>query len=130
VDSGLSVPVVHRATEKSLTGIHAELSGLIERARSGTLGLDHVANPTFTLTNFGSYGTFMGTPLINPPQVAVLGTGQIVEKPVVQGGQIVIRWMMGYGLTIDHRVLDGADAGRFMARFRELCDRPAVLLLP
>jgi pyruvate dehydrogenase E2 component (dihydrolipoyllysine-residue acetyltransferase) len=130
VDDGLLVPVVHAADRKSLTEIHAELRRLVERARSGALTLEDVSGATFTISNFGSYGSFMGTPLINPPQVAVLGTGQILEKPVAQAGQIVIRSMMGYGLTIDHRVLDGADAGRFLARLRELCDRPAVLLLP
>ncbi len=130
VEGGLHVPVVSRADVKSVKEIDAELRQLIERARRGALELADVTGATFTLTNFGSYGSYMGTPLINPPQVAILGTGQIVEKPVVQAGQIVVRSMMGYGLTIDHRVLDGADASRFVARFRELCERPAVLLVP
>jgi pyruvate dehydrogenase E2 component (dihydrolipoyllysine-residue acetyltransferase) len=130
VEGGLHVPVVARADEKSVKAIDGELRRLIERARRGELALEDVTGATFTLTNFGSYGSYMGTPLINPPQVAILGTGQILEKPVVQAGQVVVRWMMGYGFTIDHRVLDGADAGRFIARLRELCERPAALLVP
>lgn len=130
IEGGLLVPVVRNADAKPLAAIHAEVERLVGRARAGDLALGDVSGATFTLSNFGSYGSYMGTPLINPPQVAVLGTGQIVQKPVVQDGAVVVRWMMGYGLTIDHRVLDGADAGRFMARLRELCERPAVLLLP
>lgn len=122
IEGGLVVPVIRRADTKSLQEIHAELAGLIERARSATLALDDLTGGTFTLTNFGSYGTAMGTPLINPPQVAILGTGVIQQKPIVDNGQIVIRSMMGYALTCDHQVLDGAEAGQFMRRFRQLCE--------
>jgi len=129
VEGGLIVPVVRGADSKPLTAIRTERSQLAERAKAGTLRRDDVSDGTFTITNFGSYGSWMGTPLINPPQVAVLGIGEIRQKPAIHDGQIVPRWLMGYGLTIDHRVLDGADAGRFLKRFRELCERPWVLLV-
>lgn len=129
VKGGLIVPVVRGADSKPLTAIRTERSQLAERAKAGTLRLEDVSDGTFTITNFGSYGSWMGTPLINPPQVAVLGIGEIRQKPAIHDGQIVPRWLMGYGLTIDHRVLDGADAGRFLKRFRELCERPWVLLV-
>jgi pyruvate dehydrogenase E2 component (dihydrolipoamide acetyltransferase) len=129
VEGGLIVPVVRGADSKPLTAIRTERSHLAERAKAGTLRREDVSDGTFTITNFGSYGSWMGTPLINPPQVAVLGIGEIRQKPAIHDGQIVPRWLMGYGLTIDHRVLDGADAGRFLKRFRELCERPWVLLV-
>lgn len=129
VEGGLIVPVVREADSKPLTAIRTERSQLAERAKAGTLRREDVSDGTFTITNFGSYGSWMGTPLINPPQVAVLGIGEIRQKPAIHDGQIVPRWLMGYGLTIDHRVLDGADAGRFLKRFRELCERPWVLLV-
>ena len=129
VAGGLIVPVVRDADRKPLTAIAAERAGLAERARTGALRHDDVADGTFTITNFGSYGSSMGTPLINPPQVAILGVGAIRQKPAIHEGQIVPRWLMGYGLTIDHRVLDGADAGAFLHRLRELCERPWVLLV-
>ena len=129
VEGGLIVPVVRGADSKPLTAVRTERSQLAERAKAGTLRREDVSDGTFTITNFGSYGSWMGTPLINPPQVAVLGLGEIRQKPAIHDGQIVPRWLMGYGLTIDHRVLDGADAGRFLKRFRELCERPWVLLV-
>jgi pyruvate/2-oxoglutarate dehydrogenase complex dihydrolipoamide acyltransferase (E2) component len=129
VEGGLIVPVVRGADGKPLTAVRTERSQLAERAKAGTLRREDVSDGTFTITNFGSYGSWMGTPLINPPQVAVLGLGEIRQKPAIHDGQIVPRWLMGYGLTIDHRVLDGADAGRFLKRFRELCERPWVLLV-
>jgi pyruvate/2-oxoglutarate dehydrogenase complex dihydrolipoamide acyltransferase (E2) component len=129
VEGGLVVPVIRAADRKPLTEIRAERARLVERATAGALRLEDVSDGTFTVTNFGSYGSWMGTPLINPPQVAILGVGEIRQKPAVCDGQVVPRWLMGYALTIDHRVLDGADAGRFLRRFRELCERPWVLLI-
>jgi len=129
VEGGLIVPVVRGADSKPLTAIRTERRQLADRAKAGTLRREDVSDGTFTITNFGSYGSWMGTPLINPPQVAILGIGEIRQKPAILDGQIVPRWLMGYGLTIDHRVLDGADAGRFLKRFRELCERPWVLLV-
>ncbi len=129
IEGGLVVPVIRRADTKPLMEIRAERTGLLERAQASALRPDDVSGGTFTISNFGTYGSWMGTPLINPPQAAVLGLGEIRQKPAVHDGQIVPRWLMGYALTIDHRVLDGADAGRFLRRFRELCERPWVLLI-
>ncbi len=125
---GLIVPVIRDADRKSLTEISLGRQDLIARARSGKLTRDDLDGGTFSLSNFGSYGGDFETPILNPPQSALLGIGQISEEPVVREGQIVIRPMMTISLTFDHRLIDGAVAGRFRARLKGSLENPALLL--
>ena len=128
---GLIVPVVHNADQKSLLEISRTLSGLVEGARERKLLPDDVAGGTFTITNQGAFaaGGDFDTPIINQPQVAILGTYGIVDKPVARGGEVVVRPMMTCSLTHDHRVVDGVPAGRFLATLRGLMENPPPLAL-
>jgi len=128
---GLIVPVIKNADRKSLTDISKELKGIINKAREGKLMPDDVAGGTFTLTNLGGPGGGwgFGTPIINQPQSAILGTGSIVDRPVVKDGEIVIRPMMPYSFTFDHRVLDGVPAGMFMGKLAQFLSNPMLLLV-
>jgi pyruvate dehydrogenase E2 component (dihydrolipoamide acetyltransferase)/2-oxoglutarate dehydrogenase E2 component (dihydrolipoamide succinyltransferase) len=131
VEEGLIVPVVKNADHKSLVEISLEVKTSVEKARIGKLMPDDVAEGTFTITNLGAYGGGygFGTPIINQPQVAILGIGAITERPVVRQGQIVIRSIMTYSFTFDHRVLDGAPAGRFLDTLTQLLENPSLLQL-
>lgn len=111
---GLIVPVIRNANRLSLAEISAERKRLVDRVRSGTFTSEDVSGGTFTLTNLGTYGIDTFTPIINLPEVAILGVGRIVEKPAVVSGEIKIRSMMGLSLTIDHRVIDGAPGAEFL----------------
>ncbi len=130
-DWGLIVPVVKNADTKSLPEISREVKSLVEKARSGKLMPDDVSGGTFTITNLGAFGGGWGfaTPIINQPESAILGTGAITERPVVREGQIVIRSIMTYSLTIDHRVIDGALGERFVLRVKQLLENPSLLIL-
>ena len=127
---GLIVPVVRNADQKSLTEISKELRATVLKARDGKLMPDDVSGGTFTVTNTGTPGGGWGhgTPIINQPQCAILGTGSIVDRPVVRDGEIVIRQLMPISFTFDHRVLDGVPAGRFSGRFAQLIRNPALML--
>ncbi len=114
LEEGLIVPVVRHADRKSLQQIAEESRRLTEKARTGSLGVDDVSNGTFTITNLGMYGVDAFTPIINQPQVAILGVGRIVPKPAVHDGAIAIRSMMVLSLTFDHRIVDGAPAAAFL----------------
>jgi len=130
-DGGLIVPVIRNADTKSLVDINRELKALVEKARNGKLTPDDVTGSTFTVTNLGAFGGGygFGTPIINQPESAILGTGAITDRPVVKEGQIVIRPIMTYSLTFDHRVIDGAPAAMFILRLTELLENPGLLLL-
>ena len=125
------VPVVRNADQKSLPEINQQIRALVEKARAGKLMPDDVSGGTFTLTNLGAFGGGwgFGTPIINQPQSAILGTGAISDRPVVKEGQIVIRPIMTFSFTFDHRVIDGAPAGKFMARVAQLLESPGLLLV-
>ncbi len=128
LDDGLIVPVIQDADQKSLVEIaHARLD-LAARARAGHLSREDLQGGTFTLSNFGSYGGDFETPLLNPPQSAILGIGAITDEVVVRGGQIVIRPMMMLSMTFDHRLIDGAVAGAFRNELRALLEKPATML--
>ena len=114
LEDGLIAPIIRAADKRSLRAIAEESRQLAERARRGTLGVDEVTGGTFTITNLGMYGIDGFTPILQTPQVAILGIGRIVEKPVVHAGQIVPRAMMTLSLTFDHRVVDGAPAAVFL----------------
>ncbi len=129
-EGGLIVPVVRNADQKSLLEINREVRALVEKARVGKLMPDDVSGGTFTLTNLGAFGGGwgFGTPIINQPQSAILGTGAITDRPVVREGQIVIRPIMTCSFTFDHRVVDGAPAGIFMAQVTQLLENPDLFL--
>ncbi len=121
---GLVVPVVREANKKSLTEIALLTKKLIEKARSGNLALNEATGGTFTITNLGMFGIDQGTPIINPPEIAILGVGRIAEKPVVIDGRVEIRPMMNITLSFDHRVIDGALAARFLQNMKQKIEKP------
>lgn len=126
---GLLVPVLRDADHLTLIEIAQKLEKLIEGAQKRTLALPEVSGSTFTLNNVGSFGSGSGVPIINYPEVAILAVGRLEEKAVVQQGTIVARPIMPLTLSFDHRLIDGALAGRFLARFKELVEHPQQLML-
>ena len=128
LDNGLIVPVVKRAEEKNLVGIARDIFDLSTRARSKKLLPDEVKDSTISITNFGSFGNLFGTPIINQPNIAILGMGVITRKPVVVDEAIAIRDMMYLTLTFDHRVIDGAGGGRFLNKVIEYLENVDALV--
>lgn len=128
VEGGLLVPVVHDADRLSLVEVAKRRVALMDKARAGKLSSEEVGGGTFTVSNFGSYGGDFETPILNAPQSALLGLGRICDEAVVRDRQIVIRPMMWISLTFDHRLIDGALAGRFRARLRECLEQPTLLM--
>lgn len=126
---GLVVPVIRNAENLSLAGIESEVVRLAVKARDNKLSLEEMTGGTFTITNGGVFGSMMSTPIINAPQVAILGMHNIVERPVVVDGQIVIRPMMYLALSYDHRIIDGRESVSFLVRVKQLLEDPARLLL-
>jgi 2-oxoglutarate dehydrogenase E2 component (dihydrolipoamide succinyltransferase) len=125
-DGNLIVPVIKNANEKNLTGLARAVNDLAERARNNKLKPDEITGGTFTVTNFGSYNNLSGTPIINQPQAAILGTGAVRKMPAVvetpDGDVIGIRQIMILSLSYDHRVIDGALAGKFINRIKEILE--------
>src|SRR5664280_961093 len=125
-DGNLIVPVIKNANEKSLTGLAKAVNDLAERARINKLKPDEITGGTFTITNFGSYNNLAGTPIINQPQAAILGTGAVRKMPAVietpDGDVIAIRNIMILSLSYDHRVIDGALAGKFLNRIKDILE--------
>lgn len=125
-DGNLIVPVIKNANEKNLTGLARSVNDLAERARNNKLKPDEITGGTFTITNFGSYNNLAGTPIINQPQAAILGTGAVRKVPAVietpDGDVIAIRHIMILSLSYDHRVIDGALAGKFLNRIKALLE--------
>ena len=119
LDWGLIVPVVKAADEKNLVGLARSITDVAERARTKKLQPDEVTGGTFTITNPGIYGGLFGTPIINQPQVAILGVGGIEKRPVVVNDAIAIHTMCYLGLSFDHRLVDGAVADQFMANLKQ-----------
>ena len=115
LDGGLIVPVIHRADEKSFLGLVRSIADVAGRARDKRLQPQEVQGGTFTITNPGPYGGLFGTPIINQPQVAILGVGGIHKRPVVVGDAIAVRSMVYLALSFDHRLIDGAMGDQFMA---------------
>jgi 2-oxoglutarate dehydrogenase E2 component (dihydrolipoamide succinyltransferase) len=119
LDWGLIVPVIRSADEKNVLGLAKAVNDLAERARAKKLKIEEVQGGTFTVTNPGVFGSLFGTPIINQPQVAILGIGTIEKRPVVRDDAIAIRNMSYFCLTFDHRIVDGSDADRFMAHVKK-----------
>jgi pyruvate dehydrogenase E2 component (dihydrolipoamide acetyltransferase) len=126
---GLLVPVLRDADRLTLLEIAAKLEKLVEGARKRTLSLPELSGSTFTLNNVGSFGGGSGTPIINYPEVAILAVGRLQEKAIVQQGVIIARPMLPIALSFDHRLIDGAMSGKFLARFKELVENPQQLML-
>jgi 2-oxoisovalerate dehydrogenase E2 component (dihydrolipoyl transacylase) len=126
-EQGLVVPVIKNADKKGLLEIATEVEGLAARARSGKLALEDVRDSTFTLTSVGSIGGLFSTPLINYPEVAIMGIQRITKRPVVKNDSIVIRDMMNLSVSFDHRVIDGAYAARFLNRVIQIIENPSDL---
>jgi pyruvate dehydrogenase E2 component (dihydrolipoamide acetyltransferase) len=126
---GLLVPVIKDSDKKGILPMAKELSLLAERAKNKALTLDTLQNGNFTITNYGAIGASTGIPIIKHPEVAILGVGKITKKPVVVDNEIVIRDILPITLCIDHRVIDGADAGRFLGRLKTYLDDPMLLVL-
>lgn len=127
LDDGLIVPVIRNANRKSLREIAQETRDLAQRARDGTLDPDDVTGSTFSVTNLGTYGIDGFTPIINPPEAAILGVGRIVEKPAAYRGAIALRQMLVLSLTFDHRIVDGAPASAFLQTLAEMLAMPYLL---
>ena len=124
IQEGLVIPVVHRASEKSLLDVNREVVELSRKAQRYQLSPDEVSGGTFAITTLGLYDIDAFTPIIDPPQVAILGTGRVVEKPVVYRGEITKRSMMSLSLTFDHRATDGVPAGRFLQAVKRYLEDP------
>jgi len=129
VSDGLLVPVIRHADQMNLIQLATELKRLADLAQERRLSLEELSGSTFTITNFGSYGNSVGTPIINAPEVAILGTGRIAEKPVVIDGEVVARPMLPLALSFDHRLIDGAASGQFLQRLKSLLADPNLLFL-
>jgi pyruvate dehydrogenase E2 component (dihydrolipoamide acetyltransferase) len=126
---GLLVPVVRHADQRTVIELAQSLSELVEQARSRQLGVNELSGSTFTITNYGAFGSTQATPIINPPEVAILGCGKITEKPVAIQKVVEIRPVLPLALSFDHRVLDGAMAAEFLERLQLLLGDPNLLLL-
>lgn len=126
---GLVVPVIRNAESLTFDQIEAEVVRLATRGRDGKLSIDEMQGGTFSITNGGVFGSMMSTPILNPPQSAILGMHNIVERPVVKDGQIVIRPIMYLALSYDHRIVDGRESVSFLVRVKELLEDPSRLIL-
>ncbi len=126
---GLVVPVIRNADRMSFAEIEKTIADFGKRAKEGTLGIEDMAGGTFTISNGGVFGSLLSTPIINPPQSAVLGMHRIEERPVVKDGQIVARPMMYLALSYDHRLIDGREAVTFLVRVKEAIEDPTRLLI-
>ena len=125
---GLMVPIVRNAESKSIAQIEIEIKELAEKARNKKISVEELTGGTFTITNGGVFGSLLSTPIINPPQSAILGMHNIVDRPVAVNGQVVIRPMMYIALSYDHRVIDGKDSVGFLVKVKELIENPERML--
>jgi 2-oxoglutarate dehydrogenase E2 component (dihydrolipoamide succinyltransferase) len=129
VEEGLVVPVVRDADQLTFAEIEREIATLAEKSRNNTLSLSELQGGTFTITNGGVYGSLLSTPILNAPQVGILGMHKVEERPIALDGEVVIRPMMYVALSYDHRIVDGNEAVRFLVRVKELLEDPETLLL-
>ena len=128
-DRGLVVPILRNAENMSIANIENGIVEYATKARDGKLGIDEMTGGTFTITNGGVYGSLISTPIINPPQTAILGMHKIQERPVAVNGEVVVRPMMYLALSYDHRLIDGKGAVQFLVTIKELLEDPAKILL-
>ena len=128
-EGGLVVPVIRDADRKSFAEIELAIRDFAKRAQDGTLTLDDLKGGTFTITNGGVFGSLMSTPILNPPQVGILGLHKIADRAVVVQGQVVVRPMMYLALSYDHRIVDGREAVQFLVRIKEYIEDPALMAI-
>ncbi len=128
-EEGLVVPVIREADRLTFAEIEQTIADYVDKVQEGTLSLEDLRGGTFSITNGGVFGSLFSTPILNPPQVGILGMHKIEERPVVIDGEIVIRPMMYVALTYDHRIVDGREAVQFLVQVKELIEDPEVLLL-
>lgn len=126
---GLMVPVIRNAEMMGLAQIESEIKRLALKARDSKLTIDEMTGGTFTITNGGVFGSLMSTPILNPPQSAILGMHNVVDRPVAVNGQVVIRPMMYVALSYDHRIIDGKESVSFLVKVKEMLENPVKLLL-
>ena len=126
---GLVVPIVRSADSLTFAGIELAIAEFAKRANENTLKPEDLEGGTFTITNGGVFGSMLSTPIVNPPQSAILGLHAIQERPVVRDGQIVARPMMYVALTYDHRIIDGREAVLFLHRVKDAIETPARMLM-
>jgi 2-oxoglutarate dehydrogenase E2 component (dihydrolipoamide succinyltransferase) len=126
---GLMVPVVRNAELLDFEGIESEIRRLAIKARDGKISMDDMLGGTFTITNGGVFGSMLSTPIINPPQSAILGMHNIVERPVVIDGEVVVRPIMYVALSYDHRIVDGRESVGFLCAVKEALENPVEFLL-
>jgi 2-oxoglutarate dehydrogenase E2 component (dihydrolipoamide succinyltransferase) len=128
-DRGLVVPILRDVDQMSYADVEQEIRNMAERARSGKLGIDELTGGTFSITNGGVFGSMLSTPILNPPQSAILGMHSTIQRPVVIDGEIVIRPMMYLALTYDHRIIDGREAVQFLVTIKQSLEDPARMIL-
>jgi 2-oxoglutarate dehydrogenase E2 component (dihydrolipoamide succinyltransferase) len=128
-ERGLVVPILRNAEYMSLAEIETYILGFANKARDGKLEMEDITGGTFTISNGGVFGSMLSTPILNPPQSAILGMHKIQDRPVAENGQVVIRPIMYVALTYDHRIVDGKSAVTFLRAIRELLEEPASMLL-
>jgi 2-oxoglutarate dehydrogenase E2 component (dihydrolipoamide succinyltransferase) len=128
-DRGLVVPVVRDADALSLAQIEDQIRDYGTKARDGKLSIEDMSGGTFTISNGGVFGSLLSTPILNPPQTAILGMHKIQDRPVAVDGQVVIRPMMYLALSYDHRLIDGQEAVRFLVTIKDLLEEPARIML-
>jgi pyruvate dehydrogenase E2 component (dihydrolipoamide acetyltransferase) len=126
---GLMVPVIRDVDRKSILELATEIQALGKKARERTITREELRGSSFSLTNYGHFGGTFATPIINWPDVAILGCGRIVERPWVHQGKIAIRKILPLSLTFDHRITDGADAAEFLAKIMRYLEDPALLFI-
>jgi 2-oxoglutarate dehydrogenase E2 component (dihydrolipoamide succinyltransferase) len=126
---GLVVPILRDTDQLSIAEIEGTITDLGQRAQEGKLGIEEITGGTFSITNGGVFGSLLSTPILNPPQSAILGMHKIQERPMVENGEIVIRPMMYLALSYDHRIIDGREAVQFLVKIKEALEDPARLLL-
>ena len=126
---GLMVPVLRNAELMSFAGVEKDIKRLATKVRDGKITVDEMTGGTFTITNGGVFGSMLSTPIINPPQSAILGMHNIVERPVAENGQVVIRPVMYVALSYDHRIIDGRESVGFLVAIKEALENPAELLM-
>lgn len=125
---GLMVPVIRNTESKSIPQIEKEIKELADKARSKKISIEELSGGTFTITNGGVFGSLLSTPLINPPQSAILGMHNIVERPVAVNGKVEIRPMMYIALSYDHRIIDGKDSVGFLVKVKEMIENLQMML--
>ncbi|HEX9852811.1 MAG TPA: 2-oxo acid dehydrogenase subunit E2, partial [Woeseiaceae bacterium] len=128
-DRGLMVPVLRDVDRMSFAQIEKELAVLGKKARDGSMSMEDLTGGTFTITNGGIFGSMMSTPILNPPQSAILGMHAIQDRPMAVDGEVVIRPMMYVALTYDHRIIDGKEAVQFLVSIKQSLEDPGRLLL-